>query len=60
MASNPRRIAKIEVSVSLPQIQDEKDKTILERTGTNCPVAKSIHPDIELVLNYKWGNYLPN
>ncbi len=56
MASEPRRVAKIEVSVSLPKLENGKDKTILERTGTNCPVAKSINPDIELVLNYNWGN----
>jgi len=56
MASNPRRVAKIEITVSLPAIDDEKEKLTLERTGTNCPVAKSIHPDIELVLQYNWGN----
>jgi uncharacterized OsmC-like protein len=55
MASNPRRVAKIEVTVSLPAIDDEKEKLTLERTGTNCPVAKSIHPDIELVLQYNWA-----
>jgi uncharacterized OsmC-like protein len=55
MASNPRRVAKIEVTVSLPAIGDEKEKLTLERTGTNCPVAKSIHPDIELVLQYNWA-----
>jgi uncharacterized OsmC-like protein len=56
MASNPRRVAKIEVTVSLPAIDGEKEKLTLENTGTNCPVAKSIHPDIELVLNYNWEN----
>jgi uncharacterized OsmC-like protein len=56
MASNPRRVAKIEVTVSLPFIDGEKEKLTLENTGTNCPVAKSIHPDIELVLNYNWEN----
>lgn len=55
MASDPRRVAKIEVSVSLPQNINEKERLILERTGNNCPVAKSIHPDIELVLNYSWS-----
>lgn len=58
MASDPRRVAKIEVEVSLPANGDEKERLILEKTGNNCPVAKSVHPDIELVLNYKWG--LPN
>ena len=55
MASDPRRVAKIEVAVSLPGKIDEKERLILERTGNNCPVAKSIHPDIELLINYEWG-----
>ena len=54
MGSDPRRVVKIEVSVTLPQIGDEKTRTILERTGDNCPVAKSVHPDIELDLKYQW------
>jgi putative redox protein len=55
MASEPRRVAKIEVSVFLPSNESEKDRLILERTGDNCPVAKSIHPDIELQLQYHWN-----
>jgi putative redox protein len=54
MASDPRRVAKIEVAVTLPSNVNEKERIILERTGTNCPVAKSIHPEILLVLNYQW------
>jgi uncharacterized OsmC-like protein len=54
MASDPRRVAKIEVEVSLPANGDEKERLILEKTGNNCPVAKSVHPNIELVLSYKW------
>jgi len=55
MASDPRRVAKIEVSVTLPKNIDEKERLILERAGNNCPVAKSVHPDIELVLKYDWS-----
>ncbi|MDQ2718483.1 MAG: OsmC family protein [Bacteroidota bacterium] len=55
MASDPRRVAKIEIFVFLPENKNEKDKLILEKTGNNCPVAKSIHPDIEVAINYKWG-----
>jgi uncharacterized OsmC-like protein len=55
MSSEPRRVAKIEVAVSLPSKIDEKERIILERTGNNCPVAKSVHPDIELVLTYDWN-----
>ena len=57
MFSEPRRVGKIEVSLSFPaSLQlDEKDKTILQRVGDNCPVQKSIHPDIETVVVYNWG-----
>jgi uncharacterized OsmC-like protein len=57
MVSEPRRVGKIEVSLSFPaSLQlDEKDKTILQRVGDNCPVQKSIHPDIETVVVYNWG-----
>ncbi|MEO6837985.1 MAG: OsmC family protein [Ginsengibacter sp.] len=56
MGSDPRRIIKVEVTVSLPGNTNEKERLILERAGNNCPVAKSVHPDIELVLSYNWKN----
>ena len=54
MISDPRRIGKIDVKVQFPDtlILTEKDRIILERTGNNCPVVKSLHPDVELVINY--------
>jgi len=55
MLSDPRRVGKIEVAVKLPANGSKKDREILENTGYNCPVVKSLHPDIELVINYKWG-----
>ena len=54
MASGPRRVSKVEVTLTLPGNANEKERIILEKTGTNCPVAKSIHPEIVLVLNYQW------
>ena len=56
MGSDPRRIIKVEVAVSLHGNANEKERLILERAGNNCPVAKSVHPDIELVLSYNWKN----
>jgi putative redox protein len=55
MYSDPRRVGKIEVAVNLPKIENEKDRKILQKTGDNCPVIKSIHPDIELAIVYKWS-----
>lgn len=56
MGSDPRRVIKVEVVVSLPGNANEKERLILERAGNNCPVAKSVHPDIELALSYNWKN----
>jgi len=55
MLSDPRRVGKVEVAVTLPANGTETDQKVLEKAGNNCPVMKSIHPDIELVINYKWG-----
>ncbi|MDT0540212.1 OsmC family protein [Croceitalea sp. P059] len=54
MASNPRRISKIEVHLELPSNVSEKNRIILERTGHNCPIHFSLHPDIEKVITFNW------
>ena len=55
MASNPRRISKIEITMALPANVSEKNQKILERTGNSCPVHHSLHPDIEKVILYDWA-----
>ncbi|MGK0389954.1 MAG: putative redox protein [Maribacter sp.] len=55
MASDPRRISKIEVKIMMPDNgYSEKDKIILEKAALSCPVAKSLHPDLEQVLTIVW------
>ena len=54
MASDPRRISKIEVHLELPSAISEKNRTILERTGNTCPIHYSLHPDIEKVISFNW------
>ncbi len=54
MASNPRRISKIEIVFKLPVILEDKNKTILEKTANTCPVHHSLHPDIEKVITFNW------
>lgn len=56
MLPEPRRVGKIEVNVIFPaalQI-NEKDRIILQRAGDNCPVNKSLNPDMEVVIKYNW------
>jgi putative redox protein len=55
MLGNPRRIGRIEVVVTYPEgLQlSEHDKVFLKEIGDNCPVMKSIHPDIEVNAVYR-------
>jgi putative redox protein len=57
MLSDPRRIGKIDVILDFADTLqlDEKDRIILQRTGDNCPVMKSLHPDLEVHVEYNWG-----
>lgn len=54
MESNPRRVSEIKVEFEMPKNLTDKEKELLENTGRNCPVAKSLHPDIKqnIVFNY--------
>jgi len=56
MLPDPRRVGRVDVTLTFPATLklDEKDRTILQRTGDNCPVAKSIHPDIQTNIAYNW------
>ena len=56
MLSGPRRIGKVDVILNFPaSLQlEEKDKLVLQRVGDHCPVAKSLHPDLNVNIEYNW------
>jgi uncharacterized OsmC-like protein len=58
MKADPRRVAGINLSFHIPDALaaiDVKTRDILKHTGNTCPVQKSIHPDIEVKVN--WGSW---
>lgn len=55
MAAEPRRISRIEIEMHLPYIAKAHRKT-LEDTAENCPVAKSLHPDLKVAVNFYWNS----
>jgi len=59
MKADPRRVGGIELTFHFPgnlANVDEKTKAILKNTGITCPVQLSIHPDIEVKLDWgAWG-----
>lgn len=54
MASDPRRIARIEITMHLPADISERNQKILEHTARTCPVEYSLHPEIERVVSFYW------
>ena len=59
MKADPRRVGGIELTFHIPDNLkdiDEKTKAILKNTGITCPVQLSIHPDIDVKINWgAWG-----
>jgi putative redox protein len=55
MVSDPRRIGKIIAHVTMPKLNlDEKTIEILERVARTCPVERSLHPEVELDIQFNW------
>lgn len=55
MDAAPRRVSRIDLKFLLPErlhALDKKSATILKNTALTCPVARSIHPDIEVVIDW--------
>ncbi len=55
MESNPRRVSEIIVEFDMPEnIYSEEQKKMLKIAAVNCPVAKSLHPELKqtVIFNY--------
>ncbi len=50
----PRRIAKLNVCITLPATRHEKARGGLEQAARLCPVAASLHPDVEVVMTFEY------
>lgn len=49
-ADAPRRISKLTLDITIPTAEDK----VLVEAALNCPVAHSIHPDIECDVHFHW------
>jgi len=50
----PRRIAKLEVDLDMPLPADHPERKVFESAARGCPVHHSLHPDIEVVMQWTW------
>lgn len=50
----PRRIKRLELDLAIPLPASHVDRKLLESAARGCPVHHSIHPEIEVVMNWAW------
>jgi putative redox protein len=50
----PRRVKRLELDLTMPLPSSHPDRKLLESAARGCPVHHSIHPDIEVVMNWIW------
>ena len=54
MQENPRRISKIQLKIFLPASLDARHRKSLENIVKLCPVHKSLHPDVEILVYFEY------
>lgn len=55
MAADPRRIRRIEVRLLMPPNHySEADKKLMTHIADTCPVALSLHPELEQAVEFVW------
>ena len=56
MDSNPRRIKKIEIIITMPNRDyNSKQKKLIEHAAHHCPVGLSLHPNTEEDIIINWN-----
>lgn len=53
-ADAPRRIAQLDVTITVPGLLSEKHQKQLIRAAKSCPVHFSLHPEVKVNLEFIW------
>jgi putative redox protein len=57
MAAQPhRRVARLVAVFEMPAGIGAEERVMLERAAHTCPVHKSLHPDVEVDTQFRWGD----
>lgn len=54
MSANPRKISSLKTIIELPKNIPEDYRRKLEAAGHACPVKKSLHPDVNVSVEYRY------
>ncbi len=52
--TQPRRVSRLEVKIEVPLSKHHPERKLLESAALSCPVHQSIHPDIEVPIEWCW------
>jgi putative redox protein len=55
VATPMRRIGKLGVKITVPAKLTAEQKQKLEQAALTCPVHKSLHPDVQLPVEFVWA-----
>lgn len=53
-ADPPRRIARLEVAITVPLDENHPQRTRLEAAAQGCPVRRSLHPEVVVEETFAW------
>nr|WP_234037885.1 OsmC family protein [Roseibacillus ishigakijimensis] len=53
-SDSPRRITRLAVTIAMPLPADHPEARLLINSALTCPVHQSIHPDIEVPIEWRW------
>jgi putative redox protein len=54
MTPPPRRIGELVLEIQMPPGLNAEQRAKLEDVGRNCPVARSLHPDLKLPITFSY------
>src|SRR5438045_2475 len=54
MTPPPRRIGKLTVEFTMPRNIASEHRQLLENAAMTCPVHKSMHPDVQMPITFRW------
>lgn len=49
----PRRVKRLNVVLTFPHALAPAQEELMKQTALNCPVAKSVHPDLQLNAEFR-------
>lgn len=52
MRTDPRRISGVDVTIHFSRSYESRERQLLEYAAITCPVAKSLHPDIQQNITF--------